>query len=213
MKLKLSFQLSGRSNFAAKMSEIIVILSVSLKNVLKTLFVILIMSTEKCRKTFQELLQLNLGNENWVFPINAPHNAWHIYGFDWGGLHVKAGKIRGNDKQEPKTFNFRVDLFILVPREPKNSTITFNANENSINITGDATELEAEVGHIDKYSVFSISPNHGSNDGPVDKNTSLTLSDLTPGTEYTIQLKTEINGCGGVTSTNFTQFVDCTSRL
>ena len=104
-------------------------------------------------------------------------------------------------------------MFLLVPREPKNTTITSSFDEKTIYITGNSTEIEADSGLLDNYKVHSVSPNHGSNDGPVGKNQSLTLSDLTPGTEYTIQLKTEIDGCGGVSSTNFTQFVKCTSKL
>ena len=100
-----------------------------------------------------------------------------------------------------------------MPREPKNTTITTTFDEKTINITGDSTEIEATSGLLDKYKIHSLSPNHGSNDGPASKNASLILSDLTPGTEYTIQLKTEVDGCGGVTSTNFTQIVKCTSKF
>ena len=120
-------------------------------------------------------------------------------------LYVKLTRISKRQTNWLKRFS--------VPREPKNTTITTTFDEKTINITGDSTEIEASSGLLDKYKVHSLSPNHGSNDGPVTKNASLTLSDLTPGTEYTIQLKTEIDGCGGVTSTNFTQIVQCTSNL
>ena len=99
-----------------------------------------------------------------------------------------------------------------VPREPKNTTITFAFDETSITVLGDVTSIEAEAGLIDKYNLTSLSPDEGTNDAPQAFDANLTLSGLTPGEEYTIELGSIIDACTGVASTTNTVNKQCTSE-
>ena len=99
------------------------------------------------------------------------------------------------------------------PREPKNSTLETTRNETVIIVTGaSSSPVETNLGLIDEFDLDTISPNDGSDDGPVAVSGSLTLSSLTPGTVYTIDLKGRITACSGVDSINTTTITECTSK-
>ena len=76
---------------------------------------------------------------------------------------------------------------------------------------GDVTTIEVEAGLVDEYYVVSVTPNDGSNDGPKLINANLTLSGLTPGEEYTLELGSSIDACSGVVSTTNITYRQCTS--
>ena len=100
------------------------------------------------------------------------------------------------------------------PREPKNSTLDTSRDTTEIVITGaSSSPVEAEAGLIDEFDLDSISPNDGTNDGPVAVGGSLTLGNLTAGTVYTINLKSRITSCSGVDSLNTTTITECTGTF
>ena len=101
----------------------------------------------------------------------------------------------------------------LDPREPKNSSLDTSRDSTEIVITGaSSSPVEAEVGLIDEYDLQSITPNDGTNDGPVAVSATLTLRNLTSGTVYAIELKSKITACSGVESLNYTSIVECTGK-
>ena len=99
------------------------------------------------------------------------------------------------------------------PREPKNTTIITSRFETEITINGSTTAIEAEAGSINQYDIQSITPNHGTNDGPANADNDLNLNGLTPGEVYTIELKSVYTVCSNLESKNYTTITECTGML
>ena len=75
---------------------------------------------------------------------------------------------------------------------------------------GDVTNVAAASGLIDRYKIKDHWPTDGSDDGPVLIDANTTLSGLTPGTEYEIEVESIIDACGSVPSTSTTNITSCT---